>query len=308
MPVSREVEIPPVGPESEKARVPEDQPQTAGKSAWASVLKAVSHRGSALPKGPWVMQQSWNDLLFAHWPIPAAEIAATLPPGLAVDTFDGSAWLGVVPFGMDRIRLHGLPSVPGARAFPELNLRTYVRERNTNRSGIYFYSLDASNPLAVAVARTAFHLPYFWAQMSMQASDEPGRSPEIRYRSQRIFSSPSARFEARYRGLGLMAQGAIEQFLTARYALYTTGRRGTLLRGEIHHIPWPLEHAEAEFHRNELPAAHGFRLPDCAPILHYSRELLVYVWALEAASRVRVLQQKTQSVGSPAVSFEPPRH
>jgi uncharacterized protein YqjF (DUF2071 family) len=260
------------------------------------------------------MQQRWNDLLFAHWPMPAAEIQATLPPGLAVDSFDGSGWLGVVPFAMDRIRLHGFPTVPGARAFPELNLRTYVRERTTNRTGVFFYSLDASNPIAVAVARSVFHLPYFWAQMSMQ-SVKPAQnevqsscSPQIRYRSQRLFSQKNARFEARYRGLGLMAQGPIEQFLTARYALYTTNRRGTLLRGEIHHLPWPLEHAEAEFLCNDLPAAHGFHLPDCAPILHYSRELLVYVWALESAARVRALHPATRAaaVGSPAVSFEPP--
>lgn len=299
MPVSRELDEAPISSGGDKTDVQESRSR--------SVLDTVSHRGSPLPKGPWVMQQRWNDLLFAHWPVPAAEIAATLPPGLAVDTFDGSGWLGVVPFAMDRIRLHGLPSVPGARAFPELNLRTYVRERNTNRSGVYFYSLDASNPLAVAVARMAFHLPYYWAHMSMQFGEQPGRSREVRYRSQRIFSAKTARFEARYRGLGLMAQGAIEHFLTSRYSLYTTGRGGTLMRGEIHHLPWPLERAEAEFTTNELAAAHGFRLPDCAPVLHYSRELLVYVWALEAASRVRALAPKARPVGSPAVSFEPPQ-
>lgn len=274
----------------------------------ASVLAQTAHRGAPLPQRPWAMQQRWNDLLFAHWPIPPADVAATLPPGLEVDTFDGSAWLGVVPFAMDRIRLHGLPVVPGASAFPELNLRTYVRERGTNRTGVYFYSLDASNPLAVAVARAAFHLPYFWAHMAMRYGTQPGLSRQIHYRSQRLFAPRPARFEASYRGLGLMAQGPIEQFLTARYALYTTGRNGTLLRGEIHHLAWPLEKAEAEFSRNELPAAHGFTLPDCPPILHYSRELFVYVWSIQPAARFRAVHPVARAANSPAISFSPPRN
>ncbi|RRA50143.1 DUF2071 domain-containing protein [Acidipila sp. EB88] len=270
------------------------------------VLRTTDHRPGPLPDRPWAMQQRWNDLLFAHWPMPAAAIAPTLPPDLVVDTFDGSAWLGVVPFGMDRIRIHGLPSVPGARSFPELNLRTYVRERGTNRAGVYFYSLDASNPLAVAVARAVFHLPYFWAKMQMQYGPETGRSRQIIYRSERLLGTSRAGFSAQYRGLGLMAQGPLEHFLTARYALYTADRRGTLLRGDIHHLPWPLERAEAEFERNDLPAAHGFTLPHCAPVLHYSRELMVYVWTLQHArpgrSFAQILPQakaQPSPVGSP---------
>ena len=271
-----------------------------------AVLHTTEHRPLPLPQRPWAMQQRWNDLLFAHWPMPSEAIERTLPPNLVVDTFDGSGWLGVVPFGMDRVRIHGLPSVPGARAFPELNLRTYVRERGTNRTGVYFYSLDASNPLAVAIARTVFHLPYFWAQMSLHYGNEPGRSREIRYASRRLLSPHPARFRARYRGLGVMAQGPLEHFLTARYALYTADRAGNLLRGDIHHLPWPLEQAEAEFELNELPAAHGFTLPDRQPVLHYSRELLVYVWALEGARRVAhpAAQRQIQPApaGSPVVS------
>ncbi len=270
------------------------------------VLGTTDHRPSPLPRRPWVMQQRWNDLLFAHWPVPIHDVEKTLPPGLVADTFEGSAWLGVVPFGMDRIRLHGLPTVPGARSFPELNLRTYVRERGTNRTGIYFYSLDAGNPLAVSIARTVFHLPYFWAQMGMRYSSLPGHSQEVRYRSHRLLSKRPAEFRAQYRGLGLIAQGPMEHFLTSRYSLYTTGRNGSLLRGDIHHLPWPLERAEAEFELNTLPAAHGFTLPDCTPVLHYSRELVVYVWALESASRVRVPLQAPQTVhaGSPIATVD----
>jgi uncharacterized protein YqjF (DUF2071 family) len=252
------------------------------------------------------MQQRWSDLLFAHWPVSSAAIEATLPAGLVADTFDGWGWLGVVPFGMDQIRFHNAPRIPGASAFPELNLRTYVRERETNRTGVYFYSLDASNPLAVAFARTVFHLPYYWAQMHMRYSEQPGRSRLIRYRSERLFSRHSASFRAEYRGLGAMAQGPIEQFLTSRYALYTADKRGNLLRGEIHHLPWPLESAEAEFEVNELPAAHGFRLPPRPPVLHYARELMVYAWTVERAGRRSLVpaQAHTAAAGSP-VGFVP---
>ncbi len=281
------------------------EPPPAGQqtSAGKSVLETIDHRPLPLPRRPWAMQQRWNDLLFAHWPLPAEAIEQTLPPGLNADIFDGSGWLGIVPFGMDRIRLHGLFSVPGASAFPELNLRTYVRERGTNRTGVYFYSLDASNPLAVAVARTLFHLPYFWARMGMQYSAETGPTRQIRYHSRRLLAPHRARFRACYRGLGVVSQGPLEHFLTSRYALYTSDKSGNLLRGDIHHLPWPLERAEAEFELNEIPAAHGFTLPDTAPVLHFSRELLVYVWATERASLSRAMRNaQPAAAGSPVAS------
>jgi len=249
------------------------------------ILSTVEHRPWPLPQTNWAMTQRWNDLLFAHWPLPAAQLCRLLPEGLSVDTFDGSAWVGIVPFWMDRIQIRGLPLVPGANRFPELNLRTYVREANTNLGGVYFFSLDAANPAAVAMARLFFHLPYYWAKMSIQHRDKDA----FHYASQRRFASAPVRFEAKYRGLGRMnttdqsRPGTIEHFLTERYALYTTGPGGKLHRGNIHHLPWPLELAEAEFERNELPAAHGIQLPDTTPVLHYARELVVYVWSLELA-------------------------
>jgi len=242
------------------------------------VLSTTGHRPWPLPSARWTMTQRWNDLLFAHWPVPAAEIAPLVPPGLCVDTFDGSAWVGVVPFWMDQIHTRGLPAIPGANRFPELNLRTYVREPHSNLSGVYFFSLDAGNPLAVAAARTFYKLPYYWSKMSIERRGER----EFLYSSERRFVKPSARLRVRYRSLGQAADKyGLEQFLTERYALYTADRGGALFKGNIHHLPWPLERAEAEFEINELPAAHGITLPDTAPLLHYSRELVVYVWALE---------------------------
>ena len=231
------------------------------------------------------MTQRWNDLLFAHWPMKAADIEPLLPEGLDADIFQGSAWLGVVPFWMDRVQFRGLPPIPGAQTFPELNLRTYVRDPRTGVAGVYFLSLDAANLLAVMVARGIFHLPYYWAQMSIK----PRGDREFSYYSRRLLSGKPVRFAARYRGLGpthRLAQtrpGSIEYFLTERYCLFTRDALGCLLRADVHHIPWPLEEAEAEISQNDLPAHFGLKLPDTEPLLHYSRRLAVYVWPAELA-------------------------
>ena len=258
------------------------------------VLSKTAHRPLPLPPGPWIMSQRWNDLLFAHWPMRASEIDELLPEQLVADTYHGSAWLGVVPFWMDRIRVRGLPPIPGVRQFPELNLRTYVRDRQTGTPGVYFLSLDAGNLPAVMVARSFFHLPYYWAQMSMQ----PRGEREFSFYSRRLLSRKAVLFSARYRGLGPTRRleqsrpGSIEAFLTERYCLFTRDPLGRLLRANIHHVPWPLEEAEAEFEQNDLPSHVGLRLPDTRPLLHYSRRLAVYVWSAELMQAV-VLRPET---------------
>jgi hypothetical protein len=254
----------------------------------------TSHRPWQLPAGKWALAQRWNDLLFAHWPVPARSIAALLPPGLEPDTFHGSAWLGVVPFWMDRVRFRVLPPVPGAQSFVELNLRTYVRDVRTGTPGVYFFSLDANSLLAVAVARGMYQLPYYWAKMRVV----PRGEREFDFFSSRLMSSRPVRFSARYRGLGpnhRLAQsrpGPIEYFLTERYCLFHRDALGRLLRTDIHHVPWPLEDAEAEFNQNDLAEAVGLRLPDTEPLLHYSRRMVVYLWSSKFVE-VGVLQPET---------------
>ena len=246
-----------------------------------------------LPSGRWVMTQRWNDLLFAHWPTPPSSIAALIPEGLQVDTFHGSAWLGVVPFWMDRIKLRGLPPIPFTRSFPELNLRTYVRDQQTGMPGVYFLSLDANNLLAVAFARTMYNLPYYWAEMRLQQRSER----EFSFYSRRRATGKPVIFKARYRGLGPTRKlvesriGSLEYFLTERYCLFSRDRSGQPMRASIHHVPWPLEEAEAEIEQNDLPAAIGIQLPDQDPVLHYSRRLAVYVWQLERVQPVRAQQR-----------------
>ena len=249
----------------------------------SDILSTVAHRPYPLPTGPWRMTQRWNDLLFAHWPIAPAAMASLLPAGLEVDTFDDYAWAGVVPFRMDRVRIRAFGaqsiSIPGTGKFCELNLRTYVRSRVTGLRGVYFFSLDAASALAVFGARTIFHLPYFLA--SMQEQRESGGT--IRYRSKRLLSNQHVEFWAKYRSLDPTlppnSPDSLEHFLTERYCLFTS-HLGRILAGDIHHLPWTLESAEAEIARNDLPAAHGIVLPRRAPVLFFARQLQVYIWPL----------------------------
>jgi uncharacterized protein len=255
----------------------------ASISSMTDILSIVSHRPYPLPPGRWRMAQRWNDLLFAHWPIPIGEMARLLPAGLEVDTFDGYAWVGVVPFWMDKVRTRAIGErclvVPGAATFCELNLRTYVRSQTTGLRGVYFFALDTASALAVIGARTLFHLPYFFARMHRQTESDG----TVEYSSNRLLTGRRVRFKARYRGLGQVEgpsrTGTLEHFLTERYSLLTRFA-GKVQVGHIHHLPWPLEAAEAEITINELPAAHGIVLPDRPPVLHFARKLDVYIWSL----------------------------
>ncbi len=261
-----------------------------------SPLLDIAHRPYPLPIGPWRMRQHWNDLLFAHWPIPAAELTPLLPStlrdGLEIDTYDGQAWIGVVPFWMDQVSERVVTNqairIPTVTTFSELNLRTYVRSRRTGHRGVYFFSLDCSSPLAVLGARVLFHLPYFVA--SMHRIGQPRRAQDnqedslIDYGSRRLLTSTNPSFQATYAPTGpvqLSQPGSLAAFLTERYCLFTHAR-GRILRGDIHHQQWPLQPAQAEIHVNEIPAAHGITPPPVAPVLHFSRTLEVYIWPLHA--------------------------
>lgn len=242
-------------------------------------LLQTAHRPWPPPARPWRLRQRWSQLLFAHWPVPAADVQRRLPAGLRVDTHDGWAWLGVVPFLMDQVRFRTLgehaAGVPTATSFPELNLRTYVLAPD-GRAGVYFFSLDASSFLAVLGARIAFGLPYFYARMGMQQ-----QGGEVHYTSRRLHGPP-ALFDARYRSLGTPSpHDSITHFLTARYAFFNR-RFGRVQDGEIHHAPWQLQNAEAEFTTNQLASSFGFTLPDRPPLLHYAAEVHMQAWTVRS--------------------------
>lgn len=236
------------------------------------------------------MAQRWCDLLFAHWPVAPDAMRRALPPQLEPDLFDGRAWIGVVPFRMEGVRIRGLPAVPGVSAFPELNVRTYVRYRGL--SGVYFFSLDAASSCAVAVARAWFGLPYFRAAMSCAAGSEAA-APEDRsivYASARRHAgAPPAEFRATYRPTGPVAfarPGTLERFLVERYRLLLV-RRGRVVVGEIQHPPWPLRPAEAEIAANTVAAPHGFDLAAPPAHLAFARAIDTVEWAPRAVADAR---------------------
>lgn len=238
-------------------------------------MDRTEHRPYPLPRGPWALAMSWHDLLFMHWPVPAEVLRPLIPPSLHLDTFDGSAWLGVVPFRMSGVRPHFLPALSQISDFPELNLRTYVSA--DGKPGIWFFSLDAHNPVAVRLARATFNLPYYDADMSCRVSGE-----EVRYKSVRTHrGAPPAKFDGRYGPTGEVFESepdSLENFLTERYCLYSAHGRGRVSRGDIHHHMWPLQDAEADTQTLDMTRQIGVELPDAEPVLHYARRLDVVAW------------------------------
>ena len=231
-----------------------------------------------MPIGRWIMKQNWHDLLFAHWVLPPDKIRPLVPRELELDLLDGSAYVAVTPFWMSGIRGRMMPPLPFLYKFSELNVRTYVRYRDI--PGVFFFSLDAASLPAVLGARAAYKLPYFHAAMLIRSSGE-----EFHYSSSRLQMPRPADFQARYRPISaprVREKSSIEYFLTERYCLYTV-HGGTVLRAYIHHAPWELQDAEAEFEINTVAQADGVELPESKPLLHFSRSLEVLVWWPEKA-------------------------
>jgi uncharacterized protein len=225
-------------------------------------------------KGPWVVAQTWHDLLFAHWPVAGEALRPHVPATLPIDTFDGHAWIGLVPFRMSGVRPRLVPPLPWLSAFAELNVRTYVSRGG--KPGVFFFSLDAGNPLAVAAGRRLLHLPYYRARIALSRDGD-----EVRFSSRRTHAgAPAAEFAARYAPAGDVrpaAPDSLEHFLTERYCLYAVEERGNVSRLEIEHPPWPLQPAEAEVAANTMTRPLGLILPG-TPLLHFARRVDVVAW------------------------------
>jgi uncharacterized protein YqjF (DUF2071 family) len=222
------------------------------------------------------MAMRWHDLLFSHWPIDGRFLRPLIPPALQIDTYEGQAWIGVVPFRMTGVRPRYVPPLPGLSAFAEINLRTYVTAEN--KPGVWFFSLDAANRLAVWGARWTYHLPYYFARISVHEKDG-----WIVYASTRR-SGGTACFAGTYGPTGepyRAAPGSIDHWLTERYCLYAADGKGRLFRGDIHHTPWPLQPAAAEIQSNTMTAPLGLNLPPTPSLLHFARRLDVIAWRPE---------------------------
>ena len=231
------------------------------------------------------MNQTWGKLLFMHWPIDAALLRPLIPKQLEIDTFDGTAWIGVIPFTMWGIRAAFLPPIPGTSAFHELNVRTYVHLNGV--PGVWFFSLDAASRLAVWSARKFYHLPYFYAGISLEQGGN-----HINYSSQRHdkhgppaglqvtwviddpLPSPSASPTDRN-----VCPTSLDFFLTERYCLYSENN-GEVYRARIHHQPWPLRTATLSSLNSTMVESLAVPMPPGDPLLHYAEEISVEIWPL----------------------------
>lgn len=234
----------------------------------------TEHRPWPVPDEPWILLQEWTDLLFAHWPLPPDVVRPHVPEALELDTFDGQAWIGIVPFHLSLLKGRLVPPVPGVSSFPELNVRTYVTDGR--HPGVYFFSLDAARLVAVAGARAFFGLPYFHAEMEIRRENG-----WIHYRSRRLHD-PSPMFSARYRPVGDTPAepepDTLDHWLVERYCLHTVRGESRRRRVEVHHPPWLLRPAELVTSANDMTAPLGIELPDIPPLLHFAEPQRVLTW------------------------------
>lgn len=241
----------------------------------------------------------WRNLLFIHWPVPAEMLRPLIPAELEIDEFDGTAWIGLVPFTMRAVQpafvpdIPGLSDIPTLSAFHECNVRTYVYPRGNREScGVCFFSLDAASRPAVWAARKFFHLPYCFARINLQRSGD-----EISYAVERLHSSsfeggakrviPAATMHCRWRVGSSLPQsqpGELSHFLTERYCLFSVDAHGKMHRTRIWHRPWPLRTAQLISLQDSLCRAAGIEVNQShSPLLHHADILDVRAWPLERA-------------------------
>jgi uncharacterized protein YqjF (DUF2071 family) len=223
------------------------------------------------------MHQKWGKLLFMHWRLDPKLLRPLVPQGLEIDTFDGSAWIAIVPFTMWDIRAFPpyAPAVPGLNSMHELNVRTYVHLNGT--PGVWFFSLDCNNTAAVFGARTFYYLPYYNAKITLEQNDL-----EIVYSLNRT-DEPPANFHASWtigQPIPHSESDSLDFFLTERYCLFSE-HKGKLYRSRIHHPRWPLQTATLNSHSSTMISACNLPEPADPPILNYAEEIAVDIWALQ---------------------------
>jgi uncharacterized protein YqjF (DUF2071 family) len=239
------------------------------------------------PPGFSVMKQTWSELLFMHWSVSAADLRPLVPAGLDIDTFEGRAWVGVVPFTVTGARARFVPPLPFVSNFHEVNVRTYVHHHGRD-PGVWFFSLDASKALVVEAARRLYHLPYRHAEIDWTVIERTAPPPSpgrrlVEFVSRRVAGNPPD-LEVRY-GAGDVARpaapGTLEHFLVERYILYAVSGKG-LHSARVHHAPYPVQPGVVDrLGREGLVAAAGIQRPDREPLLHYAAHVDVEIWPLE---------------------------
>lgn len=236
----------------------------------ARSVRETAHRAWPMPSSRWIMGQTWESLVFVHWRVAVDELRPFIPSGLEIEEFDGSAWLGIVPFRITGLRPRGMVPVRGLSTFNELNVRTYVRTAD-GKPGVWFFSLEATSRLAVRAARRQYRLPYFDARMTL-------RDDGARIETECVRLGEDTAFSGVFRATGKPAESpvnSLELFLVERYCLYAEGG-GRLWRAEIHHAPWVLAAGEADIDRNSIapvPLAGD-------PLCHVAARQDVVIWPL----------------------------
>jgi uncharacterized protein len=242
--------------------------------ALVSAIVAVDRLAMrARPEGTPVMHQTWQNLLFLHWSFDPELIRTLIPPHLELDTFDNMAWIGVTPFALVNLHIHGVPPIPGLSSFEELNVRTYVHYRGI--PGIWFFSLDASKLIPAMAARVLFMLPYHKADIGFLQHED-----EFSFELARL-GSPAAHFRATWRtGIALrdVDVESLAFFLTERYCYFAVGDESTYMT-RIYHHPWILEEALVQSHVSTVIGALGIPEPGTRPLAHFAREQPVDIWA-----------------------------
>ena len=227
---------------------------------------------------PWIMKQTWNDTLFAHYPVQREVLEKIVPSALTLDSFHGSCWVSIVPYLTSSMHLRGLPPIPGMAAFPGFNIRTYVTV--DGKPGVYFFSLTAANFLAAYTAKTFFRLPYTYMEMKykkvndlivFESEKKSGVQLLCNYKS---VSAPSP-----------TEKGSLEEWLVQRYCLYTVSKKGEPMRADILHEPWMLEKVEAKIHQNTLLSSLNIVPEIEEPILHYAKKAVVRIWPISMVAK-----------------------
>jgi uncharacterized protein len=241
------------------------------------ILATHDHRPFPLPRSPWVLRQEWHNLLFAHWALSAEAVREVVPKQLELDTWDGKAYVGVVPFLLRNMAPRAVPAIPVLSHFPEINVRTYVTYKGI--PGVYFFSLDAANLSAVLGARFGYALPYFHARFKVRVEGD-----HVEYESRRMQRPRPAEFRGTYLPVGATLpwcppEQSLERFITERYCLYAVSKRH-VYRANVHHLPWPLQPAKAEIEVNTMAFPLGLEL-EGTPLLHYSKYMKVLTWLPE---------------------------
>jgi uncharacterized protein len=286
------------GPARSGADTVEPEFQTQFVTA-GSLLYSVEHRPWLPPDAPWLLSQSWNDVLFAHFAVDPPALRRLVPDALTLEIYDGAAWLTISPFCTSHVRPSGVPALPMLSFFPQVMVRTCVSMEDKpgdDKPGLFYFSVDAANLSAVWFARVFFRMPYWHSAIQVSGATIQARNSAentIRFRSRRLHGPAAlhgpAGFDVAYSPEGeaeRARRGSLDEFLTERYCAYSWNRR-KLYRTEVHHQPWPLQRIGVEIRANSLADPLGLALPVKPDLCHFSRCNKLLTWAPESIRLTR---------------------